>query len=294
MDRLDMMKALVEVARQGGFAPAARQLDISTSALSRHIAALEDWLGVQLLHRTTRHVRLTDAGKGYLVRCQKVLQEIREIELAGQDVHGALSGQIRISAPVFVGRQHIAPVLAPFLRANPGVSVDLFLSDRLVDLVAEGFDMVIRVTKPTDSSLIARRLGDTRLCVVASPDYLAARGTPSTIEELAQHDCIIDRVPEGSGRWSFITQSGHTAQRVSGQARVNDGETARNFAMSGLGLARLPFFFVQEAIASGALIEIELDENPEKAGVFALYPPSRHLSQSVRAVIDLLVSEMTF
>jgi len=289
-----MMEAFVAVSRQGGFAPAARQLDISTSALSRHIAALEDWLGVQLFHRTTRHVRLTDAGQGYLGRCLKVLAEIREIEQAGQDVQGTLSGKIRISAPVYLGRRHIAPVLAPFLKANPDVSVDLFLSDRLVDLVAEGFDLAIRVSKPADSSLIARRLGETRICMVAAPNYLASRGTPSTIEELSQHNCIIDRVPEGGDRWTFTSQHGRINQRVSGQARVNDGEAARDFALSGLGIARLPFFFVQDSLASGALIEVELDEGGDKVGIFAIYPPSRHLSRSVRALIDLLVSEVEF
>jgi len=292
MDRLDMMKAFVETARQGGFAPAARQLAISTSALSRHIAALEDWLGVQLFHRTTRHVRLTDAGQGYLGRCLKVLEDVHELEQAGQDAQGELSGKIRISAPVYLGRQHIAPALTGFLSANPGLSVDLFLSDRLVDLVAEGFDLAIRVTKPADSTLIARRLGETRVCIVAAPGYLASRGAPSTVEDLRQHDCIIDRVPEGSDRWSFTTRGGRTALRVNGQIRVNDGETARNFALAGLGLARLPFLFVNKALAAGELVEVKLDDETEKAGVFALYPPSRHLSRSVRAVIDWLVAEV--
>lgn len=292
MDRLEMMNAFVEVARQGGFAPAARRLDISTSSLSRHIAALEDWLDVQLFHRTTRHVRLTDAGQGYLRRCLKILEDVQDIQQAGQHTQGALSGTIRISAPVFLGRQCIAPLLSGFLRENPGVQIDLFLSDRLVDLVAEGFDLAIRVTKPEDSSLITRRLGATRLRVVASPDYLQRKGSPSSIKDLINHDCIVDRVPESGGRWAFATRDGKQVQRVTGPARVNDGETARNFAIAGLGLARLPGFFVNDALTSGELVEVELDAREDEIGFFAFYPPSRHLSPTVRALIDMMVAEM--
>jgi len=292
MDRLDMMKAFIEVARQGGFAPAARQLDISTSALSRHIAALEDWLGVQLFHRSTRHVNLTDAGQGYLGRCMKILEEVREIEHAGQDTQGDLSGKIRISAPVFLGRRCIAPVMAKFLLANPGLNAELFLSDRLVDLVAEGFDLAIRVTKPEDSSLVARRLTSVRICIVGAPAYLAERGTPNELADLKDHDCIIDRLPEGSDRWTFATPHGKFNQRVSGQVRVNDGETARDFAIAGLGLARLPFFFVEDALASDDLVEIEFKGDSEEAGFYAVYPPSRYLSRSIRALIDLLVVDL--
>lgn len=292
MDRLDMMKAFVEVARQGGFAPAARHLEISTSALSRHIAALEDWLDVQLFHRTTRHVRLTDAGQGYLGRCLKILEDVRDIQQAGRHTGGALSGTIRISAPVYLGRQCIAPLLTRFLGSNPGVKVDLFLSDRLVDMVAEGFDLAIRITKPDDSSLIARRLGKTRLCVVAAPTYLERHGTPEAIEDLKHHECLIDRVPETGDKWSFATRAGRQVQRVSGPVRVNDGETARNFAIAGLGLAQLPDFFVEDALASGELVEINLETCDDDIGVFAFYPPSRHLSPAVRALIDTLVAEM--
>lgn len=254
--------------------------------------ALEDWLGVQLFHRSTRHVHLTDAGQGYLGRCMKVLEEVRELEHTGHDAQGGLSGKIRISAPVFFGRHHIAPVLAKFLLTNPGLNAELFLSDRLVDLVGEGFDLAIRVTEPEDSSLIARRLTSVRLCVVGAPAYLAEHGTPTELAELKNHDCIIDRVPEGSDKRIFATLDGKSNQRTSGQIRVNDGETARNFAIAGLGLARLPFFFVEDAVASGDLVEIELKDDSEEAGLYVMYPPSRYLSRNIRVLADLLIAQM--
>ncbi|MDU8929328.1 LysR family transcriptional regulator [Alisedimentitalea sp. MJ-SS2] len=292
MDRLDMMTAFAAVARHGGFAPAARQLGISTSALSRHIAALEDWLGVQLFHRSTRSVRLSDSGQGYLRRCQNVLDEVREIEQAGQDAQTALSGKLRLSAPVYLGRNRVAPLVARFLHDHPAMRIDLFLTDRLVDMVTEGVDLAIRVTKPADSSLIARRIGATQISVVAAPAYLARRGTPKAITDLTSHDCIVDRSPDGSNRWHFQTPDGRVSRPVDGHIRVNDGETARDFAIDGLGLAHLPLFFVQDALDRGDLIRVKLDDQPEHIGIYAIYPPSRHLSRGLRALLDHIAYEL--
>jgi len=291
MDRLETMRAFVEVARQSGFAPAARHLGMSTSALSRHIMSLEDWLGVQLFHRNTRHVQLTDAGQGYLDRCVKVLDDVRDIEKLNQETHSELSGSIRISAPVFLGRTFVAPTLSKTLLANPRFRAELFLSDRQVDLIGEGFDLAVRVAKPEDSSLIARRLTSVRICVVGSPAYLAEHGSPAKLGDLKNHRCVIDRLPDGADRWKFATSEGGRTQKIEGQVRVNDGEAARNFAVAGLGLARLPMFFVEDALEQGQLVEIDFENDTEEAAVYAVYPPSRHLSRGVRALIDLMVRE---
>ncbi|SHI62082.1 transcriptional regulator, LysR family [Shimia gijangensis] len=292
MDRLDMMRAFVAVAREGGFSPAARQLDISTSALSRYIAALEEWLNVQLFFRTTRHVRLTDAGQGYLARCLKVLDDVRELEQVGLDTHEQLSGNLRIAAPLFYGREFVAPVIAGFLQEHRGVSVDLFFSDRLVDLVAEGFDLAVRVTKPKDSAMIARKLSSTRLCLVASPGYLELNGLPGCIEDLAEHQCIVDQAPGAGARWEFSTAGGLVSQKLKGQIQVNDGQSASGFAMAGLGIARLPKFFVESALSSGQLVEIKAGETPEEIGIFSFYPPTRHLSRNLRALVTRLADEL--
>jgi DNA-binding transcriptional LysR family regulator len=289
MDRIEMMRAFREVARREAFSPAARQLGVSASALSRHIAGLEDWLGVQLFHRTTRHVRLTDAGQGYLARCSKILDSVRELEETGSDTTDKLSGTIRLTAPNFYGRHYVVPIVQDFLRCHPDMTVELILYDRVVDVVGEGFDLAVRITKPEDSSLIARSIGSTSVVHVASPDYLKQNGVPELIEDLASHACIVDQVPGYVGHWPFKTQKGLVSQRVDGRIKVNDGEMARDFAIAGFGIARLPGFFVDDAIASGEVVPVLEDIYHDEAGIYIVYPPSRFVSRSLRVLIDTIV-----
>lgn len=287
-----MMRAFREVARCEAFAPAARQLGISASAISRYVASLEDWLGVQLFHRTTRHVRLTDAGQGYLARCVEILDTVHELERTSSEDTEALSGTIRLTTPVFFGRRYIVPIVEEFMRQHPGVSLELMLHDRVVDIVGEGFDLAIRINKPEDSSLIARRIGTIKLLHVASPGYLAQRGTPNSIQDLDNHDCVVDLVPGHVGRWPFFTDKGQITQRVDGRIKVNDGEVACDFAVTGFGIARLPHFFVEDAIAAGDVVPVLEDLFHDEADLYAVYPPSRFLARPVRTLIDDITEKL--
>ena len=288
-----MMRAFREVARCEAFSPAARRLGISASAMSRHIAGLEDWLGVQLFHRSTRHVRLTDAGQEYLARCVKILDSVRDLEQAGLGPDEALSGTIRVTAPDFYGRRYVVPILANFMDTHQGVNVELMLHDRRVDILGEGFDLALRITKPEDSSLIARRINTIKLLHVASPAYLKERGVPRSIEELDAHDCVIDVVPGHPGQWLFGGDKDPAIKRIHGRIKVNDGEAACRFAIAGFGIARLPHFFVEAAISAGDLEPIMEDLYLEEVGVYAVYPPSRFLTRPLRALIDKFAADLS-
>lgn len=287
-----MMRAFREVARQGGFAPAARTLGISTSTLSRQVAALEEWFGVLLFFRSTRSVRLTDAGQSYLARCVAILDDVSEMEQAGQDSRDRLSGRVRLTAPSYYGRHVLTPILTEFLKDHPDVQAELLFHDRHVDMVAEGFDLAVRITRPKDSTLIARRIGSVELIEAASPGYLDQHGVPETIEDLAHHRCIVDMQREGGERWEFMTETGKVLQPVSGAVRVNQGETARDFAIAGFGIARLPHFFLNDAVADGRLVRVLGSYTEDTAGIYLIYPPARFMSRAVRAVIDHLVTEV--
>lgn len=291
MDRIDMMRAFREVARVGGFAPAARALGVSTSTLSRQIAGLEEWLGIQLLFRSTRSVRLTDAGQGYLARCVAILDDVGDMEQAGQEAREKLSGRVRLTAPSYYGRHVMTPILTKFLKAHPDVSAELLFHDRHVDMITEGFDLAIRITRPKDSTLIARRIDTVKLIEAAAPTYLEEHGVPQTIEELAQHHCIVDMRGEGDHRWEFLTESGKIMQPVSGMVRVNHGETARDLAIAGFGITRLPGFFLTDALAAGQLMQVLQAYPEDTAGIYVIYPPTRFISRTVRAVIDFLAKE---
>jgi DNA-binding transcriptional LysR family regulator len=290
MDRLDMMRAFREVARHEAFSPAARQMGMSASALSRHVAGLEDWLGVQLFRRTTRHVRLTDEGQGYLARCVDILESIRDLEQASADAQEGLSGTIRLSSPVYYGRRYIVPLVQEFMRVHPGVQVELMLHDRQVDIVGEGFDLAIRIADLKDSSLIARRLEGTSLMYVASPGYLEQKGLPKSPEDLANHECVIDTVPGNVGRWPFDTEKGRILQRVEGRILVNDGEVACSYAVAGYGIAMLPHFFVEDALAAGKLVRVLEHSFQEEVNIYAVYPSSRFLAPSLRSLVDAIVT----
>jgi DNA-binding transcriptional LysR family regulator len=287
MDRLDAMAAFAAVADRNGFAAAARHLGLSPPAVTRLIAALEERLGVALLRRTTRSVTLTDAGTRYLDRVRRILAETEEAESAAQAEQATPSGRLVVSAPLTFGRIHIGPLMADYLKRYPQVSGELMLSDRFVNLVDDGIDVALRIGELADSSLIARRAGLTRRVVVASPRYLAERGTPETPNDLDGHDIIRFAGAGGAVDWRFVRDG--TEQRVMLPSRylTNSADSAIWYAAQGGGLAMVLAYQAADAVAAGTLaIVLQPFERPALPVQF-VYPTSRLLSSKVRAFIDL-------
>lgn len=289
MDRLTAMTVFVEVARQEGFALAARELQMSTSAVSRHVMDLERWLDVQLFHRTTRRLSLTDAGKAYLDRCVRIVSDVDELERSAKALREDPQGEIRMTAPVFMGKHLLAPLLPEFLERYPKITVQLRLLDRVVNLVDEGFDLALRIGELADSTLIARKIGDMRVILSAAPSYLNKHGVPSSVRDLKNHNCLVDTVPEHGHRWPLTSNRKRVGVPVKGSIAVNNGELVRELTLAGLGISYLPDFFVSEDIAQGRLVRLLSDSTEVRAGLFLVYPQTKHLSSTVRVFMDFVV-----
>ncbi|HVI51447.1 MAG TPA: LysR family transcriptional regulator [Candidatus Sulfotelmatobacter sp.] len=289
MDRLDSMVAFVRVAESHSFSEAARRLNLSKSVVSRQVSGLEADLGARLFHRTTRSLTLTEVGAAYLERCQRILTDIEEANLSVSNLQAAPRGKLRVSAPVPFALQHLAPALPDFLSRYPEMEIDLALNDRFVNLVEEGFDLAIRIGKLDDSSLIARYLAPARRVVVGSPEYLAARGTPQTPDDLSNHCCLTYSNLSAADEWSFVTPEGKRwPVEVKGRLRVNNGDVLRQAALGGLGLTLLPTFIVGADLQAGTLVQVLQDFVAQNTGIHAVYPHARHLSPKVRAFVDFL------
>jgi DNA-binding transcriptional LysR family regulator len=287
-DRFDAMHAFVAVCDAKGFAAAARRLALSPSVVTRLVAGLEDRLGVRLLQRTTRSVKLTDAGARFLERARRILAEMEEAELSAQEERAAPRGRLVVSAPLMFGRMHVAPLVSQFLDLYPAVSADLQLSDRYVNLVEDGVDVAIRFGALADSGLIARRLGQTRRILVASPGYLAAHGAPAVPADLADHTLITFRIMTPGREWTLHGPGGEMLTvEVNPRFATNSGDAAIGHAMGAGGVATVFRYQVQTALDSGALVEILAAYAPPPTPIHAVFPTSRLLSSSVRAFLDL-------
>jgi DNA-binding transcriptional LysR family regulator len=263
---------------------------MSTSAVSRLVMELEAWLGVQLFNRTTRRVGLTEAGRVYLERCTRIVDEVAELERSAKALSHDPRGEVRVTAPPYVGKHFLAPILPDFLARYPDVKIRLHLLDRFVDLVDEGFDLALRIAALPDSTLIARRLGGTALLLTAAPRYLARHGKPETVEDLRHHNCLVDSVASQGGRWPLLGRTGARSLAVNGNLTINNGEMVRDMTLAGVGISLLPDFFVSREIAEGRLIDLLPGAVAVDAGIYAVYPPTRHLASSVRVLLDFLVA----
>lgn len=289
MDRLAAMTAFVRVAETHSFSEAARRLRISKSLVSRQIAALETELGARLFNRTTRSLALTEAGRGYF---DQLVQILADIDMANQSVNqlqGTPRGVLRINAPMSFGVSHLAPALPDFLARYDELEIDMTMNDRFVDLTEEGFDMAIRIGKLSESSLVARKLAPVRRMVCASPAYLERCGTPQTPDDLINHACFHYTNMAMSEEWKFHGADGRPwPVQVSGPLRVNNGDTLRIAAAKGLGIASLPSFMVGPDLQAGNLVSVLTPFVRHEGAVYAVYPPTRHLSPKVRAFVDFL------
>ena len=274
----------------GSFAKAAERLGLSTSATSRQVADLEAHLQTRLLNRTTRRVSLTESGRAFYERAVQLLADLTEAEAEASSAAVVPRGTIRLTTSVNFGVRHVAPAIAEFLRRHPEVRFDVSLSDRVVDLVEEGFDLAIRIGTPGADNLVARRLGETRLVPCASPDYLARHGAPSTPEELARHDCFTYEYVSPRQVWRFRDRAGaERTVRVSGSLHSNNGDLLAEVAAHGAGIVFEPAFIVGPDVRAGRLVPLLQEFVPPPVPIFALYPSRKHLSAKVRRFVEFLV-----
>lgn len=294
MDRLSEMEAFVRVVDVGGFTEAARRLNVSKSAISKYVAALEGRLGARLLNRTTRRVSPTEIGLAYYDRATRILAEAEEADAMAASMQGVPQGELRISAPLTFGVNHVAPAVTTFLRRYAEISVHLTFDDMVVDLVSGGFDLAIRIGNLPDSSLMARKLATVRSTFVASADYLAKHGTPATAQDLNDHQLLHYSYLATGNLWRLRTPAGAERQiRAGGRLTMNNGAALTAAAERGLGIAMSPAFICGPALATGDLVEIELDAMPEPLGIYAIYPAGRYPPPKVRVMIDFLAERFS-
>lgn len=283
-DRLTGMEIFVRVATAGSFSAAARALGLSQSGVTKHVAALEDRLGARLLHRTTRRLTLTEAGRHYLEACERILAEIDEAEAAAGAEAAEPRGTLRLNVPVSFGVLQVAPALADFGRAHPSLTVELGLNDRPVDLIEEGWDLALRIGHLRDSRLVARALAPCRMRVCAAPSYLAARGRPRRPEDLASHNCLGYTLASSDG-WRF---EGGTVT-VAGSLRASNGDALVAAAAAGLGVIYQPTFLVGEALRRGSLVALDLGIIPSLP-IHAVMPSRRRPPAKVRALVEFVAA----
>lgn len=285
MDRFGDLDVFAHVVTAKSMSAAGRQLNLSPAVISKRIARLEERVGVRLLQRTTRQLSLTEAGQGFYERVVSILASVEDAEAWVASGSGQARGTLRVSAPTSFGRMHIAPHLKPFLDRNPLVTVDLTLSDAFVDVIAEGFDVAIRIADLGDSSLVAKRLAPNHRVLCATPDYLATRGEPATIADLGHHTLIA----HNSDHWLLDGPEGAITVPVGGPLRTNSSEVVREALLAGVGIALRSTWDIGPELKSGQLRRVLPGYSVgRRVAIHAVYPSRRHMEQKLRSFIDYL------
>lgn len=294
MDAFSDVALLGLVMRGGSLSAAARELDVTTAAVSRRLSRLEERLGVRLLNRTTRRISLTSEGEVYLERGERLLAELADLEAVVSRSREVPKGLLRVNATLGFGRSHLAPLVSRFASRHPEVEIQLQLTDHPLNLAEEAFDVGIRFGELPDTRLIARRLTANRRLLCAAPAYLERRGWPRTAHDLARHDCIILRQNHSAyGVWRMTNPRGQVETvKVRGRFSTNDGEAALGWALDGHGILMRAEWDVARHIAGGALCRVLPDHQLPAADIHAVYPERHNLSAKVRAFIDFLVAEL--
>lgn len=286
MDSLSGITAFVQVAETRSFTEAGRLLEISSSAIGKSVARMEERLGVRLFHRSTRSVTLTAEGELFLERCRRIIQEVEQAEIELSQMAEVPKGRLRISVPL--QNTLIFPLLSGFMHAYPDIELDVDLSDRMVDVIEEGFDAVIRTGQPSDSRLMARKLGEYKLELVASPAYLAARGRPTHPDQLRTHACLMHKFPASGAleRWPVRAADAEADPELGKVITCTTTDALTHLALEGRGIACLADFSTRQALQDGTLEKV-LPEFTEHLGtLWMLWPSSRHASPKLRALID--------
>jgi DNA-binding transcriptional LysR family regulator len=292
MDKLSAMAVFAKVAEAKSFSAAAQRLGISKSAASKQVSNLERSLKARLLNRTTRRLSLTEVGAAFYEHCARMLAEAEAAELAVSRLYAEPRGVLRVTAPAAFGHLHIAPGIPDFLARYPDMSVQIVMNDRQVDLVEEGFDVAIRMTREQTPNVVARRLAPVRWAVCATPDYLREHGTPRTPVDLTGHNCLFYSFLEASSEWRFTAKAGESTVRVAGNFTVNNSEALREAVLKGIGIALLPTFTVGTDVREGRLQQVLREYRAHGtfgSDVYAVYLPTRYLSPKVRAFVDFFV-----
>lgn len=290
MDRLSGMEAFAKAVETGSFSAAGALLGLSPQAVGKQVRLLEDHLGVRLIHRTTRRQSLTEAGRTLYERVRIILAEVEAVEAVAASSQAVPRGRIRVNAPVTFGAYDLARVLPAYLAAYSQVDVELTLSDRKVDLIEEGYEVVFRVGPPAESGLIARPLRPMDFALCASPSYLAARGAPLVPADLRQHECLGFAHMATGDQWRFIGPDGPEAVDVSYRLLVNNGQALLTAALAGLGLLLQPIALVQDAVVSGHLVPVLPAYRPVSRPMNLLYAPDRRLTPKLRSFIDFALA----
>ena len=284
------MEIVVDVARSESFSATARKRGLSRAQVSKSVAQLEQHLGTRLFNRTTRRISLTETGRAYIEGCVEILEDIAATEaMAGQQSQVA-RGRLTLGAPTSFGILHLQDAIPAYLRENPEVQISLSLADRFIDVVDEGFDLVIRIADLEDSSLVARRLAPCRRLLCASPDYLDQHGTPQVPQDLALHRCLVYSNELRPDTWQLQGPAGEESVRINGPVCADNGDVLRTAAVAGLGITLLPSFIVGEDLRAGRLREIMPDYCPPTIAIHAVFPSRRYLSAKVRSFVDFMAA----
>ena len=290
MNRFENMGAFIRVVETGSISRAADRLGVAKSAVSRRLKELEEHLGVELFHRTTRKMNLTETGRAFYHQSVRILEDVLEAEHATSQAHGKLKGSLRIALPSTFGLMHMGPAINEFLQANQQIEFDLDFNDREVDLIEEGFDLAIRIANLPDSSLIARRLAPIQTVMCASPSYLKDKGRPQTPDELVDHQCLVYSLLRDFDYWHLTDSNGKESRtKIHPYLKASTGEFLRDAAVQGQGIILIPSFIAYKEIEQGDLVNILEDYKTPQIDAYVMYPQTRHLSQRVRAFVDYLV-----
>ncbi|WP_274627846.1 LysR family transcriptional regulator [Arvimicrobium flavum] len=290
MDTLTRMRAFIDVVEAEGFSAAGRKIGRSKALLSKYVRELEDELGTLLLNRTTRQFSLTEAGHSYYKRASELIHEIDSLQESVRDTSGDVRGRIKLSAARSFADAEIGHCLIDFAKQHPDIVLEIHLDDRFVDMVEEGFDLAIRITRMESSSLIARKLAPFSVYITASPELIETHGMPTRPQDLAGLPCIIDTNGRWLSNWQFRRENGEPfSVSVSGPLEVNSPLAARAAALAGLGFCILPDFIAEPELRAGRLVRVLDGFLPNNAGIFAVYPHRRYLPAKVRVLVDFLV-----
>jgi DNA-binding transcriptional LysR family regulator len=289
MDKFESLRAFTQVVNAGGFAAAAREMGVSRSQVNKLVIALENELGVQLLHRSTRVVTPTETGLAFHERCVEILASLEEAERSLTQLQAEPRGRLKVNAPMTFGTLHLAPALADFLVQYPDIQVQLTLSDRFIDPIEEGFDITVRIAKFQESaSLIVHPLTAAPRVLCAAPSYLEQHGTPTHPDELQHHSCLHYGQLAVEAQWTLIGADGEQTVSVQGVLCSNNGEVLRDAAVRGLGITLLPVFIVGRELQQGVLHIVLPNYHPPELSISVIYPVNRHLSTKVRLLVDFL------
>jgi LysR family transcriptional regulator for bpeEF and oprC len=292
MDKLRGMVIFREVARKHSFSKAAESLQLANSAVSRYVTELEQWLNVKLLYRTTRSLALTEEGKLYLEKIDDILDRVTQLEDLAVQSQQELRGTLRVTAPSFWGAFVLKPLMVEFMSQHPKVKIHALFLNRKVSLVEEGYDLAVRIGHLPSSGLIARQVSTVKLKLAAAPRYLLAHGNPAQPDDLKQHECLIDTVPDYQTKWPFLKDTKSLSVPVEGKMHSNDPELLRDMALSGLGIVYLPEFFIDPYIKTGELVELLPDQMLAATPVNLVFPPNKQMNPALRAFIDMIADRL--